>query len=77
MHIIKPDGPHTLAEESAVGGGYGSVVSQLVAHDICINAQSHLQPFYCSLGFIGEGEEYMEDGIPHRKMRLAARDPDL
>jgi len=40
--------------------------------DICINAQSHLQGFYGSLGFTGEGDEYLEDGIPHRKMRLRA-----
>jgi len=37
---------------------------------ICISAQAHLQRFYGSLGFVAEGDEYMEDGIPHRKMRL-------
>ena len=37
---------------------------------ICINAQSYLEDFYVALGFRAEGEEYMEDGIPHRKMRL-------
>jgi len=41
-------------------------------HDICISAQSHLQAFYGSLGFSGEGQEYMEDGIAHRKMRFRA-----
>ena len=40
--------------------------------DICISAQSHLQDFYGAFGFIGEGELYDEDGIPHRKMRLPA-----
>ncbi len=40
--------------------------------DICINAQAHLQRFYGSLGFVPEGEEYMEDGIAHRRMRLPA-----
>tara|TARA_R110002072_G_scaffold251245_1_gene410085 strand:+ start:9789 stop:10250 length:462 start_codon:yes stop_codon:yes gene_type:complete len=37
--------------------------------DICISAQAHLQAFYASLGFVGEGNEYLEDNIPHRKMR--------
>ena len=41
--------------------------------DICINAQAHLQSFYTRLGFQGEGPEYMEDSIPHRKMRLDAK----
>lgn len=37
--------------------------------DICISAQAHLQDFYGSLGFTAEGDEYPEDGIPHRQMR--------
>ncbi len=40
--------------------------------DIRINAQSHLQPFYTSLGFVGEGIECLEDGILHRQMRYQA-----
>ncbi len=42
--------------------------------DIRINAQAHLQDFYASLGFVAEGDEYLEDGIPHRQMRWSARD---
>ena len=41
-------------------------------NDICINAQAHLQDFYASLGFAAEGDEYLEDNIPHRRMRLSA-----
>ena len=40
--------------------------------DVCISAQSHLQKFYASMDFIAEGDEYDEDGIPHRKMRHPA-----
>ena len=40
--------------------------------DIRINAQSRLQPFYASLGFSGEGPEYLEEGILHREMRYPA-----
>ena len=36
-----------------------------------ISAQAHLQDFYGSLGFEGVGEEYDEDGIPHRAMVLS------
>ena len=41
-------------------------------YDICISAQAHLQDFYASVGFKAEGDEYKEDGIPHRKMRHPA-----
>jgi ElaA protein len=36
---------------------------------IRINAQAHLQDFYSTLGFVGEGNEYFEDNILHRQMR--------
>jgi ElaA protein len=37
-----------------------------------ISAQSHLQRFYGSLGFIVTSEEYVEDGIPHVDMIRSA-----
>ena len=38
---------------------------------IKISAQAHLQDFYGSLGFVGMGDIYDEDGIPHRAMLLS------
>ena len=38
--------------------------------DILISAQSHIKDFYSNLGFIQEGQSYLEDGIHHVKMRL-------
>lgn len=35
---------------------------------IKISAQAHLQNFYGTCGFVGTGELYLEDGIPHRAM---------
>lgn len=35
---------------------------------IRIGAQLYLKKFYESLGFIAEGEEFLEDGIPHIEM---------
>lgn len=35
---------------------------------IKLSAQAHLQKYYGSLGFVGVGEIYDEDGIPHRAM---------
>jgi ElaA protein len=38
--------------------------------DIRISAQARLQSFYASLGFVAEGNEYLEDNIPHKQMRF-------
>ncbi len=38
-----------------------------------LGGQAHLVGFYASLGFEPVGEEYVEDGIPHRWMRRAPR----
>ena len=35
---------------------------------IKISAQTYLLSFYNKLGFVAEGEEYLEDGIPHMAM---------
>ncbi|MGX5914887.1 GNAT family N-acetyltransferase [Aliidiomarina sp. Khilg15.8] len=45
------------------------VLEQSNSKQIVIGAQQYLLGFYQSLGFINEGEEYLEDGIPHQDMR--------
>lgn len=37
---------------------------------IVIGAQQYLDRFYRELGFVPEGDLYLEDNIPHRTMRL-------
>jgi len=37
---------------------------------ITISAQLYLEKFYASLGFIKASDMYLEDGIPHIKMKL-------
>ena len=37
---------------------------------IKLASQSHLVNFYAQHGFVVVGEEYLEDGIPHKSMRL-------
>jgi ElaA protein len=49
--------------------GIAHNLSQWPQCGIRINAQAHLQPFYASLGFVAEGDEYLLDHIPHRQMR--------
>ena len=38
--------------------------------EIVLSAQKYLEKFYSDMGFKVEGEEYLEDGIPHQKMRF-------
>ncbi len=40
---------------------------------IVISAQAHLLSFYSNLNFIAEGKGYLEDGIPHVRMRLRTK----
>ena len=44
------------------------IENELGAQPIRISAQEYLLGFYRSLGFVEEGEGYLEDGIPHREM---------
>ena len=46
------------------------IVEELKQKTIVLAAQKYLEKFYRELGFIGEGEEYLEDEIPHQKMIL-------
>jgi ElaA protein len=39
---------------------------------ITISAQQYLLKFYNELGFVEEGEMYLEDDIPHLKMKRKA-----
>jgi predicted GNAT family N-acyltransferase len=43
------------------------------AKEIVISAQSYLKKFYTDLGFEAEGQDYLEDDIPHIKMRLSVK----
>lgn len=37
--------------------------------EIVLSAQVHAVPFYRTHGFVAEGAEYIEAGIPHQEMR--------
>lgn len=43
--------------------------------DVVLGAQSYLEQWYAQFGFVRDGAEYLEDGIPHLPMRLR-QDPD-
>ena len=37
--------------------------------DCVLDAQTYVADFYASFGFAPEGDEFMDDGIPHLRMR--------
>lgn len=47
------------------------VKSEFNTTAITISAQLYLKKFYESHGFVKQGEEYLEDGIPHIRMDKA------
>lgn len=67
-----------VVKKEARGKGLAHAIVKL-AKDICvthwpeqgieISAQCYLIEFYAQLGFKVEGEEYLEDGIPHIHMK--------
>jgi ElaA protein len=38
--------------------------------DVVLGAQSYLAEWYARFGFVRDGADYLEDGIPHLPMRL-------
>ena len=41
-------------------------------HDVVLDAQTYLFDWYSAFGFVRDGDDYLEDGIPHVPMRRAA-----
>jgi ElaA protein len=67
-----------VTSQTVRGKGWGKSLMEIAiaqiqkkfeVNEICISAQSYLLKFYSDLGFVAEGEEYLEDDIPHWKMR--------
>lgn len=76
------DDPHTMrigrvaTARTARGAG---LASQLVARalelardrEVVLDAQTYLLDWYARFGFVADGAEFLDDGIPHTPMRLA------
>jgi predicted GNAT family N-acyltransferase len=63
--------------KAARGAGIGAMILQALMDQarargdraVLLNAQTHAEAFYARHGFVREGEEFMEAGIPHIQMR--------
>ena len=60
------------------GGGVGRSIMEFAINaarsrgysEVVLSSQTYIIPFYERLGFVAEGQEYDDAGIPHRTMRL-------
>ena len=78
---LLPDGHigRMAVRKSARGQGIGAEVlralldeaRRLGYSELVLHAQTHATGFYLQHGFQPEGEEFMEAGIPHFRMRLS------
>ena len=68
--VVSPQARGTGLGRDLVQRGIDFNRRQWPQSDIYIGAQAYLQAFYGSLGFVSEGEPYLEDGILHVHMRL-------
>ncbi len=53
-----------------VSEGIRFAKEKLAVKEIVIEAQTYVKKLYESLGFKAESDEFLEDGIPHVRMRL-------
>lgn len=76
---LLPDGHigRMAVKAHARGRGIGSAVLQALMTEarkrgdgtVVLNAQTHAERFYVRFGFVKEGVEFMDAGIPHIRMR--------
>jgi predicted GNAT family N-acyltransferase len=76
---LLPDGHigRMAVRKALRGGGIGSMVLRALMDEarrrgdrsVLLSAQIHAAPFYARHGFVREGEEFIEAGIPHVCMR--------
>lgn len=76
---LLPDGHigRMAVRKSARGSGVGGTILAALmdvakAHGhraVMLNAQTSAEPFYARYGFVRDGAEFMEAGIPHLPMR--------
>jgi ElaA protein len=81
--FTEPSLGRVLTTQSFRGTGIGKELMEVALREVDarhstssfrISAQSHLQRFYGSFGFVTDSEEYLEDGIPHVEMLRPPRD---
>ena len=66
--ITAPDVRRSGLGRALMREGLARCAVQWPGQAVRISAQARLHDFYAGLGFAAEGDDYLEDGIPHRQM---------
>lgn len=68
--VTSPKVRRTGAGKQLMTYSLEEIIARYGAVPVVMSAQCYLLAFYGSFGFKPQGEEYLEDGIPHMHMRL-------
>lgn len=76
LHVARLGRVAVLQNER--GKGYATLICKALidiakrenAKRVTLDSQAYVVPLYEKLGFISEGDEFLEEGIPHVKMNL-------
>ena len=66
--ITAPEVRRTGLGRALMREGLRRCAAQWPGQGVRISAQARLNDFYVGFGFVTEGDDYLEDGIPHRQM---------
>ncbi|MSO73046.1 MAG: GNAT family N-acetyltransferase [Rhodospirillaceae bacterium] len=69
--IFKVERVAVLKDKRGTGAGrliMREIMARLREHTVVLNAQTAVEAFYNRLGFVSEGEVFVEAGIPHIHM---------
>ena len=66
--ITAPEVRRTGLGRALMREGLRRCAAQWPGQGVRISAQARLTDFYVGFGFVAEGDDYLEDGIPHRQM---------
>ena len=69
--VVAPEARGLRLGRDLVQRGIEHNLSRWPGSGIRLNAQAYLRRFYTELGFVAQGDEYDEDGIPHVQMLYA------
>ncbi len=68
--VVRGSGASTLLMQAALAATAEADDRSGSARDVVLDAQSPLVGWYARFGFVPDGDEFLEDGIPHTPMRL-------
>ena len=71
--VLAPTARGRGLADGLVEAALGHCRSSDPGRDVVLDAQTPLARWYAGFGFAVDGEDFLEDGIPHTPMRLSSR----